>query len=144
MNYSNLSTVENDLAAIARLHHKDMAASKACDFATLQTLMTEDAVVMPPGSSWLRSRTERDASFLSMQAAMSQMEVLEYELDFEEVKVLGDYAFEWGSIRGTMRSITTGKTEFSTYKMMRILQKQPDGEWKVHRTIWNENPSCSD
>jgi hypothetical protein len=25
------------------------------------------------------------------------------------------------------------------HEIMRILQKQPNGEWKVHRTIWNEN-----
>jgi len=69
------------------------------------------------------------------------VEVLEYVLDFEEVKFLGDYAFEWGTIRGATRPKSSGEIEYSTYKVMRILKKQPDGEWKVHRSIWNENPA---
>ena len=26
------------------------------------------------------------------------------------------------------------------YNIMRILKRQPDGEWKVYRSIWNEAP----
>jgi ketosteroid isomerase-like protein len=70
---------------------------------------------------------------------MSQVEVLVYVLDFEEVKVLGDYAFEWGTIRGAMRSKDSDEIEHSSYNVMRILKKQADGQWKVHRTIWNDN-----
>jgi uncharacterized protein (TIGR02246 family) len=132
---------EKDLAAIERLHEKDTLASKAGDFATLRSIMTDDAVVMPPKGKWIRGKAELDASFRNMEQAMRQMEVLEYVEDFEEVKVFGDYAFEWGTIRGAMRS--KSEIERSSYKVMRILQKQPDGEWKVHRTIWNDNPSES-
>jgi ketosteroid isomerase-like protein len=66
---------------------------------------------------------------------------VDYQLDFEEVKVLGDYAYEWGFIRGAMRPRVGGETQHLSYKVMRILAKQPAGEWKVHRTIWNENPA---
>jgi ketosteroid isomerase-like protein len=38
-----------DLAAIEQLHQKDVAAAKAGDTATLATLWTDDAVVLPPG-----------------------------------------------------------------------------------------------
>ena len=46
----------------------------------------------------MRSREELDASFGRMGDAMGQIEILEYVLDFSEVNVLGDYAFEWGKI----------------------------------------------
>lgn len=138
---SHHSGIDQELAAIEKLHQRDMAASKAGDFETLHTLMTDEAVVMPPGAPWLRDKAEREASFSNMQAAMSQFEVFEYILDFEEVKVLGEYAFEWGTIRGAMRAKGSPEITYSSYKVMRILQKQPDGEWKVHRTIWNENPT---
>jgi uncharacterized protein (TIGR02246 family) len=132
--------LEKELAAIEQLHQKDMAASKAGDFDTLRSLMSDEAVVMPPGGHWIRGKAELDVSFSRMREGMSQVEVLEYILDFEEVQVLGDYAFEWGSIRGAMRSKESGDIEYSSYKVMRILKKQADGRWQVHRTIWNDNP----
>lgn len=133
--------VEKALAAIEALHQRDMAASKAGDFATLRSLMSDDAVVMPPGGPLLRGPAELDASFEGMKAGMSQVEVVDYVLDFEEVVVLGDYAFEWGTIRGAMRPKAGGPVEYSSYKVMRILKKQANEQWQVHRTIWNDNPA---
>lgn len=140
---SDRNNFQKELEAIEQLHTKDMLASQSGDFATLRSIMTDDAVVMPPGGNWRRGKTELDASFARMQNAMSQSEVLEYVLDFEEVKILGDYAFEWGTIRGSMRAKDSDEIQLSSYKVMRILQKQTNGEWKVHRTIWNDNPGTS-
>ena len=128
---------EKELAAIMQLHRRDMEASKAGDFETLRSLMSDDAVMMPPGGQFVRGRAEIDAGMSRMAEAMRAVEVLEYVLDFEEVKVLGDYAFEWGMIRGRMCSREGGEPEHSIYKVMRILKKQDDGEWRVHRSIWN-------
>jgi uncharacterized protein (TIGR02246 family) len=135
-----MTDADKDLRAIEELHRRDCAASRGGDFATLRSLMSDDAVVMPPGGRVRRGRAELDESFERMAEGMGAVEVLEYELDFEEVKVLGDYAFEWGTIRGAMRAKGGEEVERSTYKLMRILQKQRDGTWKVHRTIWNDNP----
>lgn len=133
--------LDEDLRAIRQLHERDMAASQAGDFRALRALMSDDAVVMPPGGRTVRGREALDASFARIEGGMGGVEVLEYVLDFEEVKVLGDYAFEWGTIRGASRERGVGRVERSSYKVMRILQRQPDGGWKVHRTIWNENPA---
>jgi uncharacterized protein (TIGR02246 family) len=134
----NKPTRAEDLKAIEELHQRDMRASREGDFETLRSLMSDDAVVMPPGGRVTRGRAALDASFARMAEGMRQVEVLEYELDFEEVEVVGDYAFEWGTIRGAMRALPGGEVERSSYKVMRVLQRQPDGAWKVHRTIWNE------
>jgi len=115
-----------------------MAASKAGDFVALRSVMTDDAVVMSPGGHFTRGKAELDASFGRMAEAIGGVEILEYVLDFEEVKILGDYAFEWGTIRGAMRARRGDSVERSADKVMRMLQRQPDDEWKLHRTIWNE------
>jgi ketosteroid isomerase-like protein len=62
----------------------------------------------------------------------------------DDIKI-GNYTFEWGEVRGSMRAKDGGEPEAASYKVMRNvarLQKQPDGEWKVHRTIRNENPQA--
>jgi hypothetical protein len=56
----------------------------------------------PPGP--VRGKAELDANFGDMRDAMDQIEVLAYVLDFEEVEIAGDYAFEWGEIRGSVRT----------------------------------------
>jgi uncharacterized protein (TIGR02246 family) len=131
---------EEDWRAIERLHARDMEASRSADFETLRSVMTDDAVIPPPGGEPVCGKEELDASFGRTGDGMDQVEVLEYVLDFREVKILGDYAFEWGEIRGSMRQ-TGGEPQRSAYNVMRILQRQPNGEWKVHRSIWNERPT---
>ena len=131
---------EEDLRAIERLHQKDMEASRTADFETLRSVMTDEAVILPPDGEPVCGREELDASFGRMGDGMGQVEVLEYVLDFKEVKILGDYAFEWGEIRGSMRQ-KGGEPQRSTYDVMRILHRQSNGEWKVHRSIWNERPT---
>lgn len=73
-----------------------------------------------------------------MAGAALSSDVLEYRFDWQEVQVCGDYAFEWGYIIGEERDRATSNITTETYQAMRILQRQRDGAWKVHRTIWNE------
>jgi ketosteroid isomerase-like protein len=94
---------EADLWAVERLHQKDMEASRTGDFETLRSVMTDDAVILPPGGETVRGKEELDASIGRMCDAIDRIEVLEYVLDSKEVKILGDYASEWGEIRGSMR-----------------------------------------
>jgi ketosteroid isomerase-like protein len=56
-------------------------------------------------------------------------------LDIQEVKVLGDHAYQWGTYRYSMRPRPGGETVRTSGKLMRILQRQPDGLWKMYRGI---------
>jgi len=133
-------SLESDLAAIEELHQRDMAAARRGDFTALRGLVDDDAVMLAPDSWARRGRAELDASFESMARAPRTHDVLEYELRFQEVKVLGDYAYEWGSIQGTMREIATGDVTRSAFHVMRILRRQDDGGWRVYRSIWTRAP----
>ena len=64
--------------------------------------------------------------------AFEPVEALE---DFEEIKVAGDYAFEWGTYRWTSRPRAGGDPVSSSGKLLRILQRDSDGSWKMYRTI---------
>jgi uncharacterized protein (TIGR02246 family) len=130
--------MKSDVDRIEELHQTDMQASKTGDFATLRSLMSDDAAVMPPGGRLIRGREALDRSFAAMHGAQSHADVLEYRFDWQEVRVLGEYAFEWGYIHGKERDTKTGDVRIERYHVMRILERQADGSWKVHRTIWNE------
>jgi ketosteroid isomerase-like protein len=127
-----------DLERIEALHRADMEASKQRDYPTLRGLMSDDAVVLPPGGRMIRGAEALDRSFATMGGIPATSDILEYRFDWQEVQVCGPYAFEWGYIVGKERDHATGKITSETYHVLRILQRQPDGGWKVHRTIWNE------
>jgi ketosteroid isomerase-like protein len=65
--------------------------------------------------------------------------VVDYDEEFEELVICGNHAFEWGLIR-CVCMLGDGKRENLKFKVLRVLQRQADGEWKVHRAIWNDMP----
>lgn len=130
----------DDFDKIESLHQQDMKAAKSGDYKTLRSLLSPDAVMMPPGQPWIRGAEQLEENYQHMEKAMKKVKILEYEFTFEEVTVLGDYAFEWGTIFGISKEKGEDPEE-TTYKLMRILKKDEQGEWKVHRAIWNENPA---
>jgi ketosteroid isomerase-like protein len=125
------------LEDIRKLHETDITASKESDFDVLRTLVSDGAVILPAGSQVLQGKSEIDEWFSQMKVAMQNFEILEYSMDFQDLQVLGNYAFEWGYTTGAMRNIQTGETQRVTYKIFRVLRKEND-EWKVYRSIWNQ------
>lgn len=122
--------------AIERLHRRDMRASAAGDFAALRALVDDNAVMLPPGAAPQRGAKDFDAAFERMNSSPRTHEVIEYRLEFEEVKIFGNYAVEWGAIRGATREIATGRVNQSEYHVMRVLRRQSNGSWKIYRSIW--------
>jgi ketosteroid isomerase-like protein len=122
--------------AIERLHRRDMRASAAGDFAALRALVDDNAVMLPPGGAPQRGAKDFDAAFERLNSSPRTHEVIEYRLEFEEVKIFGNYAVEWGAIRGATREIASGRVNQSEYHVMRVLRRQPNGSWKIWRSIW--------
>jgi uncharacterized protein (TIGR02246 family) len=135
--------VKAELAAIQRMRDRDVHASKTKDFAALAALFTDDAVAMIPGSGIQRPH-DRPAAMAAMAEAMQTVEVLAYEEQFEETQLVRDLdgnllAIEWGTITGRSRPLSPPDSvpQESSYRVMRILRKMSDGEWRIHRTMYN-------
>jgi len=135
--------LKNDDAAlkgIEELRQRDIAGSKTYDAEGLASLWTEDAVALPPGQPPIYGKEAIRAKLARAKAAAAQVEVLEYAEVFEETLILGDYAIEWGYIRGAERMRSGGPVQQSQFKVMRVLKRQSDGSWLFHRSIYNEAP----
>jgi ketosteroid isomerase-like protein len=92
---------------------------------------------MPPKAGFMKGKENLDKNFEKMTASSSGVEILEYQFDFHEVIVCGEYAFEYGAITGKSKEKSSEEVTSSSYKMMRILRKE-GSNWKVFRTIWND------
>jgi ketosteroid isomerase-like protein len=99
-------------------------------------------VVLAPGARPLRGRPEIDAAFARPGDTLPAVEVLAYAFHWEEVRVLGDTAIEWGRITGETRprdAAPDTPPRREAHNVLRILRREAGG-WKVHRTIWNDAP----
>ena len=98
--------------------------------AAVAALYTDDGMLLPPGNE---SVTGTDAIATYWQAALSAGPSV-FMLDTLEVEKHDDTAIEIGAFRITGKEgvlLDTGKYI--------VIWKNIDGNWKLHRDIWNSN-----
>jgi ketosteroid isomerase-like protein len=130
--------LQDDMEAISTLHNKDIQASMSLDEPVLESLWTDDIVTMHPGAPAVVGKA---ANIAKLQAGIEQMkgqDIMAYNEEFQEVRIQGDWAYEWGTITGRTRPFSGGNESAYRFNVMRILQRQPDGSWKVARSIYND------
>jgi uncharacterized protein (TIGR02246 family) len=130
-----------DLRAIEELHKRDVAANKAYDVEALAALWTDDVVNMPPASPPVVGK-KANRELLEAAAPQAKLLDIDYTQQWQEIQILGDYAYEWGIFRSAVKPKTAGEGEplKAEFRVMRILKRQPDNSWKVYRSIWNSAP----
>ena len=128
-----------DLAAIGRLHKEYVAAHNASDADRLMALWTDDAVLMPmdePTLSGRKAISEHYEEFFDQNPS-------EIEIEPVETRVAGDWAFERIQVTVTLPG-GSEEDRHADVKYMWILQRQPDGSWKIARAIYNLDGSIDD
>ncbi len=131
--------MSTDLEKIKQLDKNDIAASKSQNFSKLLELWDDEGVVMPPGEEPIVGIKAIEKWF--NEAGEIEYKVTKYEHNFIERTVIGDWAFEWGTYVSAAVVLGEEDPEESSGKLLRILKRQQDGEWKVARSIWNINPN---
>ncbi len=127
-----------DEAGIRKLQERDIAASIAFDVDALLALWTDDGVLLAPGQAPISGKDNLRAFYDKYRDAMANAEVLGYEEQWQEVRILGDYAYQWGQIRARRRSGQSKQETSTVVNAMRILRRGEDGSWRVARAIYNE------
>ena len=131
--------LEADIQSIEALNQHDVKATLAMDMDAIISQWTDDFVVLQAAGPISRGRSVNAAAAKQSMEQMKAFKPIDYKLDVQEITVSGDYAFAWGTYRGSARSVT-GETANYAGKFMRILQRQPDGAWKMHRTMVTTDP----
>jgi uncharacterized protein (TIGR02246 family) len=129
------------LKRIEELHQKDIDASKAQDLKTLLSLWTEDGVLLEPGKAPIKGREAIEAYMKSQAETAKTYTITKYEQDWKEIRVIGDWAFEWGFFDGEAQPAGGGQPIKQKAKLLRLLKRQEDGSWKCARAIYHEDPA---
>ena len=126
--------------AIDALNQKEADACRTMNNDLAKTLWAEDGVDLIQGlqpmvgkkaiSDWLDS--------LAPQLKGAKMEYC--TIDWRDLKISGDWAYEWGITRQKIDLPAPQKPFESEGKMLLILKRQPDSAWKVEVESWNSLP----
>jgi ketosteroid isomerase-like protein len=137
------SSRDSDLRAIEALNQHDINAVMASDLAAIASQWTDDFVILPSAGPIVRGRAANAEIAERGKQQIEAMEPLDYRVDFDEIEIVGDFAFEWGIYGGSTRVRATGQVFSYSGKLMRILRKQTDGSWKMHRTMTSVDPPAA-
>ncbi len=125
-----------DFQEILALHEKDMKAAKEGSVEDLASLWTDDGVALPAGEQPIVGIDAIRSSMMESHGQLEELEVVSYDLMFEEVTIVQDHAYEWGAFRGTYRPRDGGDLIEARGYLLRILRKDPDKGWRVARSMW--------
>ena len=116
-----------------RLFSEQVVRNK--QIAKLDSVYTEDAVILPPDSQIIRGR-ENIKQFWSkviLEAGLGDAPLITVEAE-----MLGDAAYEIGTAQLTFGG-QSGTSQISV-KYVVIWKQEANGSWKWHRDIWNPTP----
>lgn len=128
--------VEADTAAIKEIWNQYASSLMSGDADRWISLWTEDGVQMPPGQPPVIGKEQIGAG---TRGFLDEFVVEDFDINNEEVRVAGNWAFARGTFTGAYSSKEGGEGFSDDGKFMTILQRQPDGSWKIHRDIFNSN-----
>jgi ketosteroid isomerase-like protein len=126
---------EEDLAAITEFNSRYLGSINDEDIATLSSLTTEGHVILIPNREPIVGKEANDA------ANRGAFERYTFDETWTPVETVidGDLAFQ----RGTFTTIATPRGDGDRLEVsgsfMRIYQRQPNGEWRMTRDMFNSS-----
>jgi ketosteroid isomerase-like protein len=120
-----------DRIAIERLHRQDFEATLSDKADELAKLWDSEAVRIQPGRTAEIGKAEIYANDKRWEAKPDRPRTLCYKSEIKDVRIAGEWAFEWGYI--SYKDSSNPKPMRG--KVLRVMKRQSDGSWKFARVI---------
>jgi len=129
-----------DMQAIERLHQADVTATLSGDPKALADLFTDDPVLLQPDSPALVGKQAILSANQKDKAEHPWSKVLAYKPEIHDLQTSDGWAFKWTSFEASFRESENGQPKTFHAKALRVLKREPNGEWKFSRVMWNPAP----
>ena len=130
-----------DRVAIERLHEEDKEATLSDSADQLAKLWDKDAVRLLAGRPAEIGAAVIYADDKRWEMSIGRERDLCYDLEIQDVRIAGDWAFEWGY--GSLKISKDGKVSIGYGKVLRVMKRQSDGTWRFARVMGLLDPSAS-
>jgi ketosteroid isomerase-like protein len=122
---------------IAALHHADSVATISGDGKALADLWDDAAIRIEPGSAATVSKAAIVTADSQFHANSPGGGPVTYAPHFFGLAVRGDMAVEWGYFDTDYVPSRGAKPTSLRGNVLRVMRRQPNGEWKFTHVIWN-------
>lgn len=133
---TNHAQTNSGWAEIEAFNQKYKAAHLKMDNAAVLDMWTEDGVSLLPDTAPLIGKKAIGKFFDGAVAPLAGYHMEKIEIDFEEIQVMGEWAYEWGQehqvLQGAGKPTIEGRGN-----ILLILHKNAQGEWKIKQEMWN-------
>jgi uncharacterized protein (TIGR02246 family) len=126
---------EDDVEAIRKLGKEFFAAVNTGDLERRAATMDPDIVIMPPDRACIVGKEE----FRRLSRDYSSAYEEKCTLFFDEIQVIGGWAFVRSTVTGARTAKSSGGVEKINLKNLWIVRKQANGQWKFSRVMFNSN-----
>ena len=127
-----------DLAAIEKLHQKDIEVTLSQDPKGLLDIFTEDAVRIVTGSPPAVGKQAIQAENEKGRAEYPGFKVLSYAPEYRNIQIKNGWACEWGEHEAQYKLSPEAPPASLRLKGFEVLRRQSDGSWKFAALILNE------
>lgn len=128
---------QQDKQAIEDLHQHDMNARMSYNVDAIADLCDDEVVILPPEHPPIVGKAAYLAYLQQGAKGFENVDILGYNQQWQEVRQVGDYAYEWGSIQMRTRAANATAETQVEMNVVRVLKREPAGDWKIYRSIWN-------
>ncbi len=128
---------ESPQQTIARIRDTIQAAENAGRLDLMRPFFADDLVIMAPG---FPPAVGAEAAAEFMAGFFGQFEV-KVSYASEEIVVMGEWAFDRGSARQTLKPKGGGPPISENVSYLWLYRRDPSGAWKHARVTWNASSS---
>ena len=133
------------LAGIEKLHQLDERVTLTNDPKALQEVWTDDAVRLVNGAPVDVGKQAIYATDVRSLGNAPGSTITSYKTDIQDVRVVDDWAFEWGVFVASARPSADKPVASIRGKSLRILHRESNGDWKFSRVMvdayWDQPPA---
>ncbi|MGE5326707.1 MAG: YybH family protein [Deltaproteobacteria bacterium] len=133
----SISATDPECREIFAVTEAETKAIEAGDFDAYMSLLTDDAVFLPQNDS----AKSGDELRRWLREFLGRVAIKYAGFNHGETIVRDDLAFHFYTCSWTAVARSGGQPVRTAFKGMHILRRQPDGSWKISRSIWNTDPA---
>ena len=123
-----------DATAFDRFRETYNSSLHAGDLETWMGTLTDDCVWLMPGSPALVGKEQIRPV---VEAAYFGPVTAELDWDFDELEMLGNWAFGWGWFNQTLTPKEGGEPVNLTGKFLDVFRRDEDGVWRLARIAYS-------
>jgi len=135
---AQVANTDEQRKEIDAFNAKFLAAHLKMDTPTILGMWADDGVSLLPETAPMVGKAEITKFLTGVTGQLKGWRIEKMELDFQGIEVSGDWASEWALEHPVVRPPDDRPVSDGRGKMLLVLHREPDGNWKVKREMWNQ------